>query len=217
MMTRETVLYSGYQAEKEKLSSNLSDTLQKIRSFQELGQGWHYGEGQGPRKEVVHLAEKVSQLLHVAFFCKIDAFPGVWGEIQVTAYLEEHFIEINILHNGSFEFLVEDRNQNELLGFEELDFEGLMVKINLFKQQRLWKSYVYFPQIISTKIYPDSPALPSGILLVQEEESPYLRKSAPSRIQEAHVNTLTAITKESASNPRYFGNSVQTSYQIIPA
>lgn len=217
MISKGTILYSGYQAEKEKLAGNLWNTLEKIRSFGTLGKGWHYGEGQGPSLETLELAEKTAKGLHLELFCKIDAFPGVWGEIQVTGYLPDYFIEINILSNNSVEFLVEDQNQEVILEFEGLNFDGLLSKIKFFKGQYLWKSFVFFPQNISTKIYPDSPALPSGILLVQEEEFPYLTETAPSETQEAHVATLTPITKRSAISPRYFGNSVQTNYQIIPS
>lgn len=217
MISKGTVLYSGYQAEKEKLAGNLMDTLEKIRSFGALGKGWHYGEGQGPSLATLELAERIAKRLHLELFCKIDAFPGIWGEIQVTGYLEKYFIEINILSDASIEFLVEDQNQNIVLELEGLNFDGLVTKIKFFKGQYLWKSFVYFPQTISIKIYPDSPALPSGILLVQEEEFPYLTETAPSETQEAHVATLTPITKRSAINPRYFGNSVQTNYQIIPS
>ncbi|PZV81481.1 hypothetical protein CLV31_11012 [Algoriphagus aquaeductus] len=217
MISKGTVLYSGYQAEKEKLAGNLMDILQKIKSFSTLGKGWHYGEGQGPSLATLGLAERIAKRLHLELFCKIDAFPGIWGEIQVTAYLQEYFIEINILSDGSIEFLVEDQNQNIVLELEGLNFDGLVTKIKFFKGQYLWKSFVYFPQTISIKTYPDSPVLPSGILLVQEEESPYLTEIAHSETQAAHVAILTPITKRSAINPRYFGNSVQTNYQIIPS
>ena len=217
MISIGTVLYSGFQAEKEKLAGNLLNTLEKIRSFGTLGKGWHYGEGKGPSLETLELAEKVAKRLHLEFFCKIDAFPGIWGEIQVTGYLPEYFIEINILSNCSIEFLVEDKNHEMILDFEGLNFDSLVAKIQFFKGQYLWKSFVYYPQNISIKTYPDSPVLPSGILLVQEEESPYLTETAPSKIREAHAAILTPNTKGSASSPRYFGNSVQTNYQIIPS
>ena len=91
-----TVLYSGFSTEKAKLMNNLSDIIQKIHAFHELKQGWHFGEGHGPKRETIEMAEKIVQLLHEEFFCKVDTFPGIWGEIQVTAYPEDFFIEINI-------------------------------------------------------------------------------------------------------------------------
>lgn len=212
-----TVLYSRFSADRAKLFNNLTDTFQKIRSFHELKQGWHFGEGNGPNKETVELAEKITQMLHVELFCKVDAFPGVWGEIQVTAYPEDFFMEINILENGTIELVVEDKNQHELLDFEGLNLETLKKKISFFKQQILWKSFGYFPQNILTKTFLDSPALPSGILLVQEEESRYLRRNVQETLPMGHVNTLTPITGQSAINPLFFGNSVKTNYQPIPA
>ncbi|MEB2786960.1 hypothetical protein [Algoriphagus persicinus] len=212
-----TVLYSGFSAEKAKLLNNLSDIIQKIHSFQELKQGWHFGEGHEPKKETIEMAEKIVQLLHVEFFCKVDAFPGIWGEIQITAYPEDFFMEINILENGAMELVVEDKDQLELMAFEGLSLETLKGKISFFKQQILWKSFVYFPQNILTKTYPDSPVLPSGILLVQEEESRYLRKNVQESVPVTHVNILTPITEQSAMNPLFFGNSVKTNYQPMPA
>lgn len=212
-----TVLYSGFSTEKAKLMNNLSDIIQKIHAFHELKQGWHFGEGHGPKRETIEMAEKIVQLLHEEFFCKVDTFPGIWGEIQVTAYPEDFFIEINILENGTLELVVEDKNQKEIMGFEGLSLETLRRKISFFKQQILWKSFVYFPPNILTKTYPDSPVLPSGILLVQEVESPYLKKNVHVKAQDHPVNTLTFITEESAMIPLFFGNSVKTNYQIIPA
>lgn len=212
-----TVLYSGFNAERAKLFNNLTDTLLKIHSFDELKSGWHFGEGNGPKKETVKLAEKICQMLHVELFCRVDAFPGIWGEIQVTAYPEDFFMEFNILENGAIELVVEDKNQHELMGFDGLNLEALKRKISFFKQQILWRSFVYFPQNILTKTYLDFPALPSGILLVQEEESRYLKRNVQESVPETHVNTLTSITGESATSPLFFGNSVKTNYQPIPA
>ena len=215
MISGVTILYSAFKTEKDRLSTNLKVTLEKISSFGKLAGDWHYGEGRGPKAENVALAEKIAKRLQLELFCKIDAFPGVWGEIQVTGYLQQYFFEINILSDTSIEFFVEDQNQQLILDFEGLEFEVLVAKIQFFKTQFLWKSFVYFPQTILTKTYPDSPASPSGIRLVQEEESPYSIGIAPNRIQETRVAISTRTINELALAPRFFGNSVQTNYQII--
>lgn len=103
-------------------------TENKIRSFRELPDGWHYGEGV-PATEVasdgaISLSREAARL---AFF-ETDAFPGIHGEVMFTVYAGTHYLEFTFELNGSVAFLHE-RDGEELDYQEDLSLSDAMVKM----------------------------------------------------------------------------------------
>src|SRR5712691_7322588 len=71
-------------------------TAQKILSFRDRRAGWHYGSG-GPISEgVVRLTLRLNAFLNYLSVLETDVFPGIDGEVLLTCYLKEHYIEILI-------------------------------------------------------------------------------------------------------------------------
>jgi hypothetical protein len=66
----------------------------KIRSFSNLRAGWHYGQGGPILEDRINKAIKIHALLKYIGFLETDAFPGVDGEILLTCYFGNHYIEI---------------------------------------------------------------------------------------------------------------------------
>lgn len=215
MSMESSIIYSGFSAEKNKLESNLSETLLKMEAFKDLKDGWHFGEGHGPTNELIQKAIIIAKSLQMEFFCLVDTFPGTGGEIQVTAYPGQYFIEVNILNDGNMELYVELIDQEEIIDLEKLSMVELMHHLKIFKHAKLWKSFAFYPPSTLTKNYPDFQASPSGILLVQEEASPYLTRNVPFKSQNPPVDTSTATTEPSASSHLYIGDSVQVNYQQV--
>ena len=81
-------------------------TKKKIDSFCKLPKGWHYGEGVPASKKRIEKAHKINDFFH-SYGVNTDAFPGIEGEIQVTAYLDEYYWEVTIERDNSIVYVFE--------------------------------------------------------------------------------------------------------------
>lgn len=75
---------------------DFSETDRKIRSFGSFSPGWHYGRGVPAPQHVVGIARAYLMYFMMLGFTETDAFPGVDGEIMVTAYRGTHCIEVTV-------------------------------------------------------------------------------------------------------------------------
>lgn len=91
--------------------ASIAETIAKIRSFQTLPVGWHFGDG-GPigydQREraigFVRLATKYG-------IRRADAFPGVEGEIGVSFYDGVKTLAIRLEINDSYSFIIDESNK----------------------------------------------------------------------------------------------------------
>jgi hypothetical protein len=74
----------------------------KIRSFARLPPGWHYGAGKAALQETIDLAREYLLLFAQLGFVETDAFPGVDGEIMVSAYRGGHCVEVTLELDSTF-------------------------------------------------------------------------------------------------------------------
>lgn len=73
---------------------NYPDTEAKIRGFKNLQPGWHYGEGDQIQQAVLDRAlECHARIINEGLFDATDAFPGLAGEVMVTAYKADGYLE----------------------------------------------------------------------------------------------------------------------------
>lgn len=102
-----------YVAIETKYSGLATSTEGKIRSFARLPRGWHYGSGTPISHNIIATALAYHHLFASLGFVETDAFPGVGGEIMVTAYYGEHYVGVTVENNRTFtvtwEFAKEDR------------------------------------------------------------------------------------------------------------
>ena len=82
-------------------------TEDKIRSFMQLPEGWHYGEGGPPAQRTVNSALAIFRAAHNYGFLRTDSFPGIGGEIRVTAYQGPHYLEFTVAADRRITFVRE--------------------------------------------------------------------------------------------------------------
>jgi hypothetical protein len=87
-------------------------TAKKIREFCALPDGWYYGMGTGPSYRTIQIALAYLSAFMVYGFTETDAFPGADGEIMVTAYSENHCIEITVDVDTTFTVSHQDGKEN---------------------------------------------------------------------------------------------------------
>ena len=73
-----------------------TNTLSKIRTFQNLAIGWHFGSGGPIEAEVISRAIEIHCLFLLLGMTHTNAFAGENGEVLVTAYKIHDYIGVTI-------------------------------------------------------------------------------------------------------------------------
>lgn len=96
----------------------MSNSLQKLRSFQRLPKGWHFGEGIPTPKHVIETAESLVQFA-IANSVMNDVFPGLSGEVAVVFYFESISVEVIINLDNNADYCIEEKVGFK---FEEIEY-----------------------------------------------------------------------------------------------
>jgi hypothetical protein len=112
-------------------------TLQKIREFQSLDDGWHFGKGNPPDSKTVHHAMSLATRAIISTF-DTDAFPGIDGEIMVTVYHKQHYLEFTIESDMTVTF-VHQVNDNDVEYQEGLTFNDSLRLLDNFSEN-IWNT-----------------------------------------------------------------------------
>jgi len=86
---------------------NPNNTAEKIIAFSQIPEGWHFGEGTHPQRACVLKALGINRALEGAGFSRTDAFLGPDGDIKVTGYLGDYYLEVLVNLDGSFDHYAE--------------------------------------------------------------------------------------------------------------
>jgi hypothetical protein len=121
-------------------------TLTKILSFARLPFGWHYGEGRPIDKKVIQRALAI--LWRLYRLADSDAFPGSDGEIMVTGYEGDHYIEAIVENDGSVSLTYEFKD-SEIFAQERMSAEEADAKLMEIAGQ-IWNISAFYIPIIST-------------------------------------------------------------------
>lgn len=179
-----------------------AETTSKINSFAELPAGWHFGEGMPPSPDRV----KNARLLHFEFvrsgFTRTNAFPGIDGQIMVTAYRGSEYHEFSLELDGSLDYVFE-------LGNEEQDCkENLSLEEALEIVRELanivWLTLESSTTLILTPTRVTLKAMPSGTLLMGAG-FPWLMRIAPSGRVLTSVPTSVVSTLYRPMTQPFFG------------
>ena len=79
------------------------ETKERIKSFADVPDGWHYGEGVGATEAAIERALEVVVLFEDFDARVIEALPMVNGGIQVCGFKWHHEVEVDCDPSGNFE------------------------------------------------------------------------------------------------------------------
>lgn len=82
-------------------------TSDKIKAFQNLERGWHFGEGIGASPASAKSALAIQAFADAAGF-QSDAFPGLDGSMVVVLYQENRSHEFTLTAEGAVEYCCEE-------------------------------------------------------------------------------------------------------------
>jgi hypothetical protein len=187
-------------------------TASKIRSFSHLPPGWHYSAGSAPTQDIIEAAIKWNAELIRFGFHTTDAFPGINGEIMVTAYLGPHYVEI--LFDTDFRVSLTYENNNQELRCLERATEPAAFEALREIAGEIWSTSAYFTQNTSIDSATNSKAWPSRSMTMEHQslnDSVWIPRATPS------VNTFGGITKMSVESRPFSGFSKKASSLRTPA
>jgi hypothetical protein len=179
-------------------------TAEKISSFRELPTGWHYGNGNAPSDETIQKALTLNSELALSGFSKTNAFPGIEGEIQVTAYHGPLYLEFTIEPDRGITFIYE-HNGEEIEQKEKLDLRTAVQIIRTFRG-RTWVLSESFIKGTTTPIREISKVLPSSHPAMGAKSQSLMMSVYPKE-ELQFVNISGSSTRTSQAYQPSFGKS----------
>ena len=110
----------------------------KIKSFLELSDGWHFSDGETPSIDVIEQAIKLHNTLVEVGLSQTDAFPGIDGEVRVTAYTRNSYYEFTIDKYFHVTFVYEINNRVQVFE-EDLSINDAILRIRYWGLR--WASF----------------------------------------------------------------------------
>ncbi len=182
-----------------------SPVFLKIKDFETLRAGWCYGEGMQFSKQSIDSAMLVALSLLQHGFGQLDAFPGINGEIRVTAYDGDSYFEFTIDPDDAVTFVCERNGK-------ELDYRaGLSIRDCLSMipghERCLWNLFESSTPGISTHGLDVFKLWHSGQQVMAEY--PFSVENAPPRSAKRFASTSGGFTLASAANRQSSGLSTE--------
>jgi hypothetical protein len=109
----------------------------KIRAFGQKMPGWHYGEGVAFDEETSSRAIALHREMTRWGLFTTDAFPGLRGQIVLTAYHSDEYLQLSVEPDGSISYLREHGGK-ELAEEQGLTDQSAIQAIKDFAEQ-IWK------------------------------------------------------------------------------
>lgn len=114
----------------------LYETNKKILSFNNLLDGWNYGEGVHIQKKTIASARDINDYIRSCGFFETDAFPVPDGSIMTTLYHDKDYLEF-IIHPDKSITYIREKNKNVIVHEENQSSDDTKVFINKFRGE-IW-------------------------------------------------------------------------------
>ena len=189
------------------ITENKHPALVKIDHFLKLEKGWHFGEGVPATKQT---AIKAAVLVEEAVIGRFDTdvFPGIDGEIMVTVYHKEHYLEFIVEKDGSVTYVYQV-NDEDIVDGEKLSFKSALNVIHDFSR-RIWNTLGSFTAITTTQGKGNLKVW--HLKIPHQAESQSLRKNVSKPLESTSANTCVNSTQKSPQNRLFFGSSPRKYY-----
>lgn len=185
----------------------INPTELKIKGFAGLPLGWNFGRGTGISPPIIENALKINKTAIDMAFYETDAFPGDNGEIMVTIYYQEYYLEFTIESDGEIIFYQELKDE-EIKYRENLTLNDILKIITQFRAN-IWKRSGLLAADTMIAKRNDLPALRSKTSEVIREY-PLSTKIVSSTQETPSVNILESITEIFQASRQSSGTSKQT-------
>ena len=192
--------------------SALQTTKRKIREFKELAQGWHFGEGVPIEQSILDAGIALNREAIRLGFLETDAFPGINGEVMLTIYSDDHYLEFTLETDSNVTFYRE-KDDEEVAYQEGLSFQDAQERIRQLRIEK-WMESDFLVEGTTT---PERVDLPASRSRIQQEmvESQSLTQSVPFEPEEISVSIVDSITRVLRTIPQFSGGFQQRYYRAV--
>lgn len=114
---------------------SIKETINKVESFNMLQKGWHFGDGDAISDDYVKIGTIFLQFAELLGIQKANAFPGENGELQITFYQNNKFLEITIEADRKIT-VAEDVNDKNVSYEENLNLTEVIEKLKIWGTHR---------------------------------------------------------------------------------
>lgn len=97
----------------------IQNTEDKILDFKNLEKGWCYGEGIPIKDNVITQAMELHKVILHKGFGQTDAFPGLNGEVRITAYTAFDYLEFTFESFDKITFTYETKEVMVPVSYQE--------------------------------------------------------------------------------------------------
>jgi len=209
-MSGQTIFLANYPGSDD---SRFQSTMRKVQSFKNLALGWNYGQGGPVDPNVVRGAIAVLLNFSLAGLTDTDAFPGINGEVMVTAYERDHYLEAIVESDGSVS-VTYDVDDVEKFSKERMGSEEALNKLQEIAGE-IWNMFDFYIRTISIQT-PDrigSRVWPSEIpqTVAEPPLSSAIVSTPPAQTFATTFDTI--IPHGLQANHPFFGNLTRPSSQ----
>ena len=116
-----------------------------IKSFSKLWEGWNFGEGRKPTDELISRAIQIYKL-GKSFGLIGSAFPVGDGEIEISFSYQDHFIDLLITNENSYDYTYEigtGDQYNEIEHIENIALKKFESKLKALEELKRCDSLEY--------------------------------------------------------------------------
>lgn len=208
MDTASTVFYTLEEA-------YIHPTLRKIERFRNFVAGWHYNEGVPFKEDTLSLAIQIHEMSIDQGLYETDAFPGIDGEIMITIYHYNQYLEFTVEQNGQISY-VKEIGDEEVAGEEKITTNTIKSLLITLRED-VWKQSELLTGNTTTEERTDLSALRSRTQATMGE-SQLLARNVFSKVtgtQGQFAPTFNYSMKELQVSPQFTGSSKLKIYQAV--
>ena len=92
--------------------------IEKLNQLNEMKKGWHFGEGKEISNNIYEIAISLVKHINNLGYSELDCFIGLNGEIMITIYDDEKYVEITINEDERFDYVYQVNNKDVLVQFD---------------------------------------------------------------------------------------------------
>lgn len=185
-------------------------TIKKIEGFRELKEGWNFGEGEPFNDNIIDQAKFINKEIIEYGFLETDAFPGSSGEIMVTLYYDDKYLEFTVEPDCTITFAKE--KDKEIIEYKEgFTTDKALEKVKIFREEICLSSESFILPSLTIektdlKVLPLNPAEKIAGFL-------FSKQSVLENLVAQSANILEFSMKRSQVSPEFFGSSKNRFFQ----
>jgi hypothetical protein len=184
----------------------LQNTIQKVKGFVELPDGWHFGDGVPAPRDRIEQAVRFLEFANQLGLGRANAFPGITGQVEITFYYADRMLEVTIESDDSIT-IAEDQGREQVSFEENRSKRSVYEKLQEFSQN-IWASsdlFIVNTTTLSVRSVRGSASQVAHSTFTAGSPFPLLTLTARNEKTDPYVAILPGITVSNLAIPQSTG------------